>query len=257
MRTLLFFLGSTLGSIAFQLTVALKPQSFQSYGWAVKYVWIMWALIWLIWLATHANVRAFGRHLLAFNVPKKEAPAAQIEADNVLLDPCIYVTDFLDESNLFVPASPILLENRGGDVAHAVKILPVTIGYTEVTFDCIDTIGIGEKKKAIPRFRVTSTNAPFGDVHEERNTIFYLLKQDLDAKNKAQGTMQESTDLPLTIIYKPRDQRHHFETQVELVYFPGRLEIERKLRAEGRSNDDWPHDAYPWREIRHKGFAKT
>jgi len=53
MRPLLFFLAPTLGSIAFQASVALYPQTLQHYAWLVRWVWIAWAIIWLVWLVTH------------------------------------------------------------------------------------------------------------------------------------------------------------------------------------------------------------
>lgn len=53
MRTFLFFIGSVLGSIAFQVSVALYPETLRDYAWLVKYVWIAWAVVWFIWLIIH------------------------------------------------------------------------------------------------------------------------------------------------------------------------------------------------------------
>jgi hypothetical protein len=53
LRPILFFVASALGSIAFQATVAIYPQRLQEFAWAVKWVWIGWAAIWVIWLVTH------------------------------------------------------------------------------------------------------------------------------------------------------------------------------------------------------------
>jgi hypothetical protein len=53
MRTLLFFAGSTLGSIAFQASIALYPQTLQQYAWLVKWLWMAWAIIWIAWLLFH------------------------------------------------------------------------------------------------------------------------------------------------------------------------------------------------------------
>jgi len=52
-----------LGSIAFQASVALYPSTLQQYGWLVKWIWIAWAAIWLIWLITHPTFveSIFGR----------------------------------------------------------------------------------------------------------------------------------------------------------------------------------------------------
>lgn len=39
-----------LGSIAFQLSLVLWPQKLQPYAWAVKYVWMVWAVAGVVWL---------------------------------------------------------------------------------------------------------------------------------------------------------------------------------------------------------------
>jgi len=39
-----------LGSIAFQLSLAVWPQKLQSYSWAVKYIWICWMLGLIVWI---------------------------------------------------------------------------------------------------------------------------------------------------------------------------------------------------------------
>jgi hypothetical protein len=59
MRTVLFFVGSTLGSIAFQVSVALYPQALQQYAWLVKWLWIAWAVIWITWLLLHPKLLGF------------------------------------------------------------------------------------------------------------------------------------------------------------------------------------------------------
>src|SRR6476620_10293573 len=56
MRTTLFFAGSTVGSIAFQLSVAVWPDVFHKYAWTVKYVWLLWGVIWLVWIVTHPSI---------------------------------------------------------------------------------------------------------------------------------------------------------------------------------------------------------
>jgi len=56
MRAFLFFIASALGSIAFQLSVALWPQYFRNYSWAIRYVWMTWFAVWAVWLATHPTL---------------------------------------------------------------------------------------------------------------------------------------------------------------------------------------------------------
>ena len=190
-------------------------------------------------------------HRLRSEVEQLKAARANmqpIESEGVpsASDPCIYVADFIDEGDLWVPASPILLENRGGAVAHAVQVLPISIGYTEVEFDCIDTIGVLEKKKAMPRVQ---------NVNELPATMFPLLKKELEARLKAQGG-EAAIEFPLTVIYKARDQQHNFETLASIEYSPLNHDVARKVKNEKKWND-WNHDAFPWREIRHTQFTKT
>lgn len=160
--------------------------------------------------------------------------------------PTIYVAELLDESHLHLPASPIVLHNRGDEVAHAIQILPVTVGYREILFDYVDTLAVDEKKKVLPR--IAAANGA------SNTSFFYLLKRELDAKNKAQQP-SESIQLPLTIIYKNRSQTRHFETSVEISYFPIRREISEEWKK--RKVDDWPHGAFPWYEVRHDSFKAT
>jgi hypothetical protein len=76
MRTVLFFAGSTLGSIAFQASVALYPQTLQQYAWLVRWIWVAWAAVWIIWLLTHPTflVGLFGRQSTE-HVSKSDAVA--------------------------------------------------------------------------------------------------------------------------------------------------------------------------------------
>lgn len=73
MRAFLLFVGSVVGSFAFQITVAIWPDKLHSYAWIVKYVWIVWAVIWLLWLMHWWTARQYER--------KPAAPAA-VTADD-------------------------------------------------------------------------------------------------------------------------------------------------------------------------------
>lgn len=158
--------------------------------------------------------------------------------------PRIYLADWLDESHLFVPASPLVLENRGKEIAHAIQILPATIFYKEVKFDYVDTLTVGEKKKIFRRIQQTDGS--------EGNTVFYLLRKELEARNQGQGTQNASITLPLTIIYKDPSGLHNCETAAELTYTPINRETSTKAKEQGWK--DWPHEAYKWFEIKHNEF---
>jgi hypothetical protein len=62
MRTFFAFVGSLMGSVAFQLSVAIWPNQFQHYAFLVKWVWIGCGLFWLAWLLSHPWIR---RHVYA------------------------------------------------------------------------------------------------------------------------------------------------------------------------------------------------
>lgn len=62
MRALLAFVGSVMGSVAFQLSVALWPNHLQQCAFLVKWVWIGCGLFWLAWLLSHPWMR---RHVYA------------------------------------------------------------------------------------------------------------------------------------------------------------------------------------------------
>src|SRR5690242_457602 len=63
MRRVLFFAATTLGSIAFQVSIALWPQYLRQYAWAVKYIWIAWAICLCAWLLFYL----FAKHILSPN----------------------------------------------------------------------------------------------------------------------------------------------------------------------------------------------
>ena len=58
MRKIILLAATTLGSIAFQISVALWPESLRQYAWAVKYVWMLCGAAWLILLVTHPKIIA-------------------------------------------------------------------------------------------------------------------------------------------------------------------------------------------------------
>lgn len=79
MRTFLAFVGTTLGSIAFQVTVTFYPAQLQPYAHWVKWAWVAWALIWLTWLASHPSI--FGNVLGAKKLAATPAPQSPQSID--------------------------------------------------------------------------------------------------------------------------------------------------------------------------------
>jgi hypothetical protein len=48
--------ATTLGSVAFQASVALSPDKLRPYSWAVKYLWLTCVALWIIWVLTHPKL---------------------------------------------------------------------------------------------------------------------------------------------------------------------------------------------------------
>ena len=59
MRRFLFFLASVVASTAFQLSILIWPQTFQSYAPYVKWLWVITGVLLLIWLISHPSIRRF------------------------------------------------------------------------------------------------------------------------------------------------------------------------------------------------------
>ena len=60
MRAFFAFVGSVMGSAAFQISVALYPVQLQHGAFLVKWIWIICGTCWTIWLLSHPWMR---RHL--------------------------------------------------------------------------------------------------------------------------------------------------------------------------------------------------
>ena len=81
MRMFLFFAGSTLGSIAFQVTVAIWPEELHKLAWVVPWVWGLWAVIWVAWLASHPS---FWKPMLGAKENKASEPPIRERAIEVV-----------------------------------------------------------------------------------------------------------------------------------------------------------------------------
>lgn len=62
MRAFVAAAASTAASVAFQVSIALWPNELQHWSWAVKYLWYVSGVLWLVWIATSPAVRrVFGK----------------------------------------------------------------------------------------------------------------------------------------------------------------------------------------------------
>jgi hypothetical protein len=65
-------------------------------------------------------------------------------------DPRVYLVEILDRGDAMFPATPFVLENLGGDVAHHVQIQTLVFGYSKVDFLRLDNLPLSVKKEVIP-----------------------------------------------------------------------------------------------------------
>jgi len=84
-RAILWFAGTAMGSLAFQLTVALWPEKLKNYAWAVKYLWWGWALCLLLWVVTHEKI--FGARFKRWRDRKRFTNQKRTDLVNVSFKP--------------------------------------------------------------------------------------------------------------------------------------------------------------------------
>lgn len=67
MRRLIFFLASVMTSAAFQISLIIWPQTFQSYAPYVKLLWLLSASLFLVWVVSHPSIK----RLMGFSENKR------------------------------------------------------------------------------------------------------------------------------------------------------------------------------------------
>ena len=106
-----------LGSIAFQLSLALRPQKLQPYSWAVKYIWMAWAAAGVVWLIAW----------LASKKPADVGPAAPT-APSITFAPVITQN-----------ANPVVLQNQAAPVPPPTAKPETPKLELEPNFICVGT----------------------------------------------------------------------------------------------------------------------
>jgi hypothetical protein len=153
--------------------------------------------------------------------------------------PYLDVADSAD--SMFIRTS-FVLTNRGGDVAHNVRILPLTINHKTVTFEMISALPINSEKSTIAFI----DNSGVMQQHD----ILSLMVHEWDAAFSGGGLASLEVDewpKELKITYEDFTGKK-FEATLDLVVFP----IQKTLADKHRS--DWPNREYKVVEVRNIKF---
>lgn len=124
-------------------------------------------------------------------------------------DPRVYLVEILDRGDAMFPATPFMIENLGGDVAHHVQIQTLVFGYSKVDFLRLDHLPLGVKKEIIPRVR--------GD-GMDKESVLGVLREAWNDKGKAENTILLNFEFSVIISYSNFRGDRRIETTVDMTY---------------------------------------
>jgi hypothetical protein len=125
-------------------------------------------------------------------------------------DPRIYLVDILDGGDAMFPATPFVLENLGGQVAHHVQIQTLVFGYNKVDFLRLDNLPLNVKKEIIPRVRRGEGT--------DKESVMGVLREAWNDKGKAENTILPNFDFSVIISYSNFKGDRRIETTVDMTY---------------------------------------
>lgn len=124
-------------------------------------------------------------------------------------DPRVYLLDILDRGDAMFPATPFVLENLGGDVAHHVQIQTLVFGYSRVDFLQLDNLPLGVRKEIIPRVRGEGI---------DKKSVLGVLREAWNDKGKAENTILANFEFSVIISYSNFRGDRRIETTVDMTY---------------------------------------
>jgi hypothetical protein len=238
MRAVLWFVGTALGSLAFQLSVLIWPDKFKHYAWAVKWLWVGWFVCLLIWLLTHEkllggklrnwwmSVTRTHTSVAPATVPKLEG---EIDWSTARMYPAELLRTTTDGPDIGIEYSysdnerekmsdPLVAVNISTkDAARNVRFLPFTVGGLTASFspDIIPFIGPGGKVEVKPII----------------DGVFPTLRHDFPALFRRSYKDESTEELfgrhmhHLHIEYEDSAHEKLFETTALIRYRPWKTEI--------------------------------
>jgi hypothetical protein len=151
-------------------------------------------------------------------------------------DPRVYI-EILDKRRTMNPATPFLLHNQSGSVAHGIQIQPIKLTTGTAEFKEVDFLGAGDRKEILPEISKTTVMS--------RHNAYNLFLKEWNAGNDL--SVREFV-IPATATYTDFSGKARFQVSFDIVYLP----INDILFEE------WPEsrDRRPLCEIRKTTFTK-
>jgi pyrimidine deaminase RibD-like protein len=122
-------------------------------------------------------------------------------------DPRVYLEVLESGGGSVFSKTPFVLHNRGGDVAHDVRIHPIKLKTSTITFESVGALAPGNKGQVLPCMEGAGALAP--------HNIAHWLHRDWDSN----GQLVEEWSVCVRITYEDFAKKH-FETALDLVYLP-------------------------------------
>lgn len=139
----------------------------------------------------------------------KQPPVDQGQIDIFLeSDPRIYLCRISTEGDNFLPATPFVIENRGGGVAHNIHIQPIILGYSQIDFEKLDNLSVAHHLEACPIVK----GADMG-----KHSVLEVMTK---AWNEKCTAAQNLDDLPFPVVITYTNFRgdRHLETTAEMSF---------------------------------------
>ena len=195
MRATILFLGTLVGNIAFQLSVAIWPDKLAHCAWLVKYLWMFWAVCLISWAITHE--KALGSRLKKWSQVEKEEQrietkvVARVETKNVDTVPGgpFLVVNFLTKDLFDIGYGPLdrdnyfFIRNSGNRTAFDVQVATLSRTWNgnlyEARFPKLQLLEADGKAVPItPTIRFNGEDLPIFSVKARIYFVAMLLGED-------------------------------------------------------------------------------
>jgi pyrimidine deaminase RibD-like protein len=166
-----------------------------------------------------AEVEELNRDFIRAQKQRQQRSAQLVETELQMSanDPRVYVTIKEPTEGMF-PRTPFVLNNKGGDVAHRVKLeMPWKLNHRNVSFEAVETIQVGESRESLPTIDEEGLTT--------KHNIFHWLLQDWNGPTRG---ISEEWPRPLTVRYEDFSGRKKFEISMTLMFYPIKYMLKSK-----------------------------
>jgi hypothetical protein len=139
-------------------------------------------------------------------------------------DPRVYPSSVMEPLNNLFPKTPFVLTNRGGEVAHKVRVeMLFKLKGKNVSFENIETLPVGESAETLPTIE--------GESLSTKHDIFHWLIADWNGESSG---FTEDWPKPINIRWQDFSGKE-FTAAATLVFHPIKYML--------KSNNNWPGTA--------------